>query len=59
MSFGFGLGSGLRALTAARLGMQTSGNNIANANTLGYSRQRVLLSAALPRVAEQIGRAHV
>ncbi len=48
MSFGFGLGSGLRALTAARLGMQTSGNNIANANTLGYSRQRVLLSASLP-----------
>lgn len=48
MSFGFGLGSGLRALNAARLGMQTAGNNIANANTLGYSRQRVLLSSALP-----------
>ena len=48
MSFGFGLGSGLRALNAARLGMQTSGNNIANANTLGYSRQRVLLSSSLP-----------
>ncbi|MFM1870747.1 MAG: Flagellar hook-associated protein 1 [Planctomycetota bacterium] len=48
MSFGFGLGSGLRALTAARLGMQTAGNNISNANTVGYSRQRVELSAALP-----------
>ena len=48
MTFGFGLGSGLRALTAARLGMQTAGNNVANANTAGYSRQRVDLSAALP-----------
>ncbi|MEO6594061.1 MAG: flagellar hook-associated protein FlgK, partial [Planctomycetota bacterium] len=48
MSFGFGLGAGLRALTAARLGMQTSGNNVANANTLGYSRQRVDLASSLP-----------
>lgn len=48
MSFGFGLGAGLRALTAARLGMQTAGNNVANANTAGYSRQRVDLAAALP-----------
>lgn len=48
MSFGFGLGAGLRALTAARLGMQTAGNNVANANTAGYSRQRVDLSASLP-----------
>lgn len=48
MSFGFGLGAGLRALTAARLGMQTAGNNVANANTPGYSRQRVELAAAMP-----------
>jgi flagellar hook-associated protein 1 FlgK len=48
MSFGFGLGSGLSALTAARLGMQTAGNNVANANTPGYSRQRVSLGAAYP-----------
>ncbi len=48
MSFGFGLGSGLRALTASRLGMQTAGNNIANANTVGYSRQRIELASALP-----------
>jgi flagellar hook-associated protein FlgK len=48
MTFGFGLGAGLRALTAARLGMQTAGNNVANANTAGYSRQRVELAAALP-----------
>ena len=48
MSLGFGLGAGLRALTAARLGMQTAGNNVANANTPGYSRQRVELSSAMP-----------
>ncbi|MGE3173672.1 MAG: flagellar hook-associated protein FlgK [Planctomycetota bacterium] len=48
MSYGFGMGAGLRALTAARIGMQTAGNNVANANTPGYSRQRVELSAAMP-----------
>lgn len=48
MTFGFGMGSGLRALTAAQLGMTTAGNNIANANTPGYSRQRVMLSSSLP-----------
>lgn len=48
MSLGLGMSSGLRALSAARLGMQTAGNNVANANTKGYSRQRVELSAALP-----------
>jgi flagellar hook-associated protein 1 len=48
MSFGFGMGAGLRALNAARLAMQTAGNNVANANTPGYSRQRVDLAAALP-----------
>lgn len=48
MSIGFGIGSALRGLTAARLGMQTAGNNVANANTPGYSRQRIDLAAALP-----------
>lgn len=48
MSFGFGMGAGLRALTAARIGMQTAGNNVSNANTPGYTRQRVELSSALP-----------
>ena len=56
MSLGFGLGAGLRALTAARLGMQTAGNNVANANTPGYSRQRVELSSAMPRHADRHGR---
>lgn len=48
MSFGFGLGAGLRALNASRMGMQTAGNNVANANTPGYSRQRIDLAASLP-----------
>jgi flagellar hook-associated protein 1 len=47
MSFGFGLGAGLRGLNAARAGLQTAGNNISNANTPGYSRQRVDLASAL------------
>lgn len=48
MSFGFGMGSGLRALNAAQLGMRTAGNNVANANTPGYSRQRIELGSSLP-----------
>ena len=48
MSFGLGMGAGLRALNAAQLGMRTAGNNVANANTPGYSRQRVELGTSLP-----------
>ena len=48
MTFGIGLSAGLRALTAARLGIETAGQNVANANTPGYSRQRILQSAAFP-----------
>src|SRR5687767_8526627 len=33
------------ALNAASLGMQVTGNNIANANTPGYVRERLLQSA--------------
>ncbi|MBL8754065.1 MAG: flagellar hook-associated protein FlgK [Planctomycetes bacterium] len=47
MSFGLGLTAGLRALQAARYGMQTAGNNVANANTPGYSRQRVDLASSM------------
>ncbi len=39
MSFGIGLSAGLKALMAARLGIQTTGQNVANANTPGFSRQ--------------------
>ncbi len=43
-----GLTAGLKALTAAQMGIQTAGQNVANANTAGYSRQRVLQSGAMP-----------
>jgi len=39
-----GLDTGLRALIAYRLALDTSANNVANSQTPGYSRQRVLLS---------------
>ena len=32
------------ALNAAQIGLQVTGNNIANANTPGYIRQRVVLT---------------
>lgn len=37
-----------RALAASQLSIQTTGNNISNANTDGYSRQRVNLETTLP-----------
>jgi len=39
---------GLRALSAARLGLQISGDNIANATTPGYSRRRMDLVPGSP-----------
>lgn len=43
-----GLHTGLKALLSARYALDTVGHNIANANTPGYSRQRVQLGSALP-----------
>lgn len=43
-----GLNTGLRALLSAQYVLDTIGHNIANANTRGYSRQMVDLSASLP-----------
>ena len=48
MGFGLGLGAGIKALTAARLGIQTAGQNISNVNTPGFTRQRILQSSTLP-----------
>lgn len=48
MSFGMGFYTGLRALRASQLAIQTVGQNISNVNTAGYSRQQVLLSATQP-----------
>ncbi|NOT32027.1 MAG: flagellar hook-associated protein FlgK [Planctomycetes bacterium] len=43
-----GLNTGLKALLSARYMLDTIGHNIANANTPGYSRQRVQLGSARP-----------
>ena len=43
-----GLNTGLKALLSARYVLDTIGHNIANANTPGYSRQRVQLGSSLP-----------
>jgi flagellar hook-associated protein 1 FlgK len=38
------LSTGVRALQANQTALQTTGNNIANANTVGYSRQKTVFS---------------
>ena len=45
MSTFSGLSTGLSSLYAQRRGLELTGHNIANANTEGYSRQRVQLQA--------------
>jgi flagellar hook-associated protein FlgK len=42
-----GINTGLQALLTAQYALDTVGNNIANANTPGYSRQRVNLASGL------------
>ncbi len=44
----FGISNGISALSAARLAIQTVGNNLANATTPGYSRQRVVTQTGTP-----------
>lgn len=41
-----GLNTGLKALLTAQASLDTVGHNVANANTPGYSRQRLQVSAA-------------
>lgn len=42
------LGTAQRGLSVVQSGIATTGHNIANANTPGYSRQRSLIEASLP-----------
>lgn len=44
------LQTGARGLFAAQVGLNTTGNNIANAKTDGYSRQRVVQTSANPLI---------
>lgn len=50
-----GLETARRALVAQQLGINTTGHNIANANTPGYSRQRVEMNSTLPLLLGQTG----
>jgi flagellar hook-associated protein 1 FlgK len=43
------MGISVSALNAAQMGLQTTGHNIANANTPGYSRQEVQMAARQPQ----------
>lgn len=43
-----GINAAVRGMTAAQTALNTMGHNVANANTEGYSRQRVNVSAASP-----------
>ncbi len=47
MSTFSGINNASRALSAAQRGMEVTGQNIANVNTDGYSRQRVEQSASV------------
>lgn len=42
---------GLSGLHAAQTGLQTVGQNVANANTVGYSRQQVMQEASTPQLS--------
>lgn len=44
----FGLSIGQSGLNAAQIGVSTTGHNVSNANTKGYSRQEILQSASRP-----------
>ncbi|WP_432544594.1 flagellar hook-associated protein FlgK [Kineococcus sp. SYSU DK002] len=59
MSTFSGINTARRALGAAQLGMETTGQNIANVNTPGYSRQRVEQSASVLNQTGQFTQKHV
>ncbi|MEO0650415.1 MAG: flagellar hook-associated protein FlgK, partial [Planctomycetota bacterium] len=46
------LNTGLRALLSSQFALDNVGQNIANANTVGYSRQRVDLAAGRPQISQ-------
>jgi len=50
------LETGRRGLVAGLTGMDVSGHNVANANTPGYTRQRVVLSASEPYTEPSLGK---
>ncbi len=55
MAISVGLNSAMRALLAQQQAMDAVAHNVANVNTPGYSRQRILLNQAAPVTANGIG----
>ena len=55
-SFFMALEIGRRGLVAGLTGMDVSGHNVANANTPGYTRQRIELSASAPYTKPSLGK---
>jgi flagellar hook-associated protein 1 FlgK len=55
----FGLDLGLRALQAQQMGLDVTGQNVANANTAGYSRQTVDLQTTEPYTMPGLNRAQI
>lgn len=51
-----GIEMGKRAIAAQSEALQTTGHNLSNVNTEGYSRQRVQLKATIPLYDPQLGR---
>ena len=49
------LNAGTNGMSAAQAAMQTTSNNISNANTEGYSRQRVNLVTNNPYTLSGVG----
>lgn len=49
------LNTGTKGLHAAQHGLQTTSHNVSNANTEGYSRQRVTMEADLPMTVPGVG----
>lgn len=59
MSTFSGINQSARALSAAQRGLEVTGQNIANANTPGYSRQRVEQSASILNQTGQFSQKNV
>ncbi|HKE46477.1 MAG TPA: flagellar basal body protein, partial [Rhodanobacteraceae bacterium] len=50
------LSTGISGLLASQLALNTTGHNISNVNTAGYSRQQVMLGARTP---DRLGSSYV
>src|SRR3712207_6933801 len=49
----FGLQTSLRGLLAHQRSLDVTGHNVANASTVGYSRQEAVLTSSLPQIVDR------